>query len=157
MKAPIFKITVFLLFLALMGAGCKDEKVVPQLKNKQLTVREANSIGCKANLESTETKQYIELKAEGKKQLRLKFINATINCAGLDTTYAIIQDGILKVAFLDKISANCNCKFDLECLIDSLENRSYEIEIYAHSEKAKAKFTFTYFSELDSKKSINDN
>ena len=148
---------LIILFIALLGCiGCNDNEDKSPLKDKQLTVLEMNAEGCKENLKSIEAEQYIELKAEGESQLRIKFINATINCAGLDTTYAVIYDGILKVTFFDYNLANCLCDFDLECVLDSMENRQYELEVYANGEEPKAKITFIYSSKLDSKIDINN-
>ncbi len=152
MKPKIIKLSTGILLFLFVGASCQKEKnELPPLENKILSIIETNFNGCKESLKSSETERYVELKAEGENQLRLKFINARINCAGLDTTYAAINDGILKVTFFDYNLANCLCDFDLDCVIDSMENREYNLEVYAHGEEPKAKFTFTYSSMLDSK------
>ncbi len=136
MKTKKLKLLTIFLFLlpfcaAIMGGGCeKEEDKLQPLKDKVLTIVEMNSNGCKESLKSNEIEQYIELKAEGEDQLRFIFINATINCAGLDTAFAYIQDAILKVSFLEDPSANCICNYDLECVIDSMEKRRYNVEVY---------------------------
>ena len=136
--------------------GCAKEEHT-SLKDRVLTIIETNSSGCKESLKSSDVDRYIELKAEGDNQLRVKFINAYLNCAGLDSTDAVINEGILKVVFIEDISANCMCYFDLECLIDSMENMTYKLEVYAHGEKPQAKLSFTYSNRLDSKIYISDN
>ncbi len=156
MKPKILKLNIIILLLLLFGAGCEKDDF-PPLEDKDLTIIETNSVGCKENLKSTDTDKYVELKAEGENRLRIKFINAYINCAGVDTTYAVIDDGILKVIFFEYTFADCKCNFDVECLIDSVENRTYNLEIYTLSEKPKAKFTFKYSPTLDSKTLISNN
>ena len=146
----------FLFFL--FGAGCQKDE--PPLKDKILTIVEVNSTGCKKSLKSPETEQYIELKAVGNRQLKVRFINAVLNCCpGKITSNAFIQNGILKVVFIEETPAMCNCicNFDLECVIDSMENREYNLEVYAHSEKPKAKITFNYSSKLNTKIKITNN
>ena len=160
MKSTILKISLVLLLFALIGASCQDEEELPPLKDKQLTVSEIKTQGCKDNLKSTDVERYIELKAEGENQLRIKFINATLSCCpGEITSNVFIQNEILKVVFSEPtpILCNCFCFYDLECVINSLENRSYNIEIYVRSENPKAKFTFNYTPELNSKTSIVTN
>ena len=142
----------------LFGAGCQKDE--PPLKDKILTIVEVNSTGCKKSLKSPETEQYIELKAVGDRQLKVRFINAVLNCCpGKITSNAFIQNGILKVVFIEETPAMCNCicNFDLECVIDSMENREYNLEVYAHSEKPKAKITFNYSSKLNTKIKIANN
>ncbi|QIA08756.1 hypothetical protein [Draconibacterium halophilum] len=155
MKLEILKLSLVFLLFALIGASCQDEEELPPLKDKQLTVSEIKSQGCKDHLKSTDTERYIELKAEGENQLRVKFINATLNCAGLDTTYAMINDGILRVTFIDYEWANCICNFDLECVIDSMEQRKYTSKVSASGEVTT--FTFHYSKNLDSTIEISPN
>ena len=161
MKQKILRLLLLFLFLSplcflLIETGCNDDKIeLPPLKDKTLTVIETNSTGCKESLKSSETEQYIELKAEGENQLRIKFINATINCAGLDTTLAIINNGILKVTFIDYILANCYCDFDLECVIDSMEQRKYTAQVLVTDEVFT--FTFDYSKSLNSRIEISPN
>lgn len=154
--------TIFLSFLplcvALLFAGCEKEELSP-LADKILTVLEINSEGCKKKLKSTETERYIELKAERENQLRLKFINASLNCCPGETTSNVyIENEVLKVIFIEEAPAECDCicDFDLECLIDSMESRQYDLEVYANGEKPKAKITFTYSSGLDSKINVSN-
>ncbi|WP_319229584.1 hypothetical protein [Draconibacterium orientale] len=155
MKLKILKLSLVFLLFALIGASCQDEEELPPLEDKQLTVSEIKSQGCKDNLKSNDVERYIELKAEGENQLRIKFINATLNCAGLDTTYAMINDGILRVTFIDYNWANCICDFDLECVIDSMEQRKYTAKVSAGGEVAT--FTFHYSKNLDSTIEISPN
>ena len=155
MKPKILKLSVVFLLFALIGASCQDEEELPPLKDKQLTVSEIKSQGCKDNLKSTDVERYIELKAEGENQLRVKFINATLNCAGLDTTYAMINDGILRVTFIDYNWANCICNFDLECVIDSMEQRKYDAKVSVGGEVTT--FTFDYSKKLDTTIKILNN
>jgi hypothetical protein len=140
-----------------MGASCQKESELPPLEDKQLTVLELQCYGCKENEKSTDLEQYIELKAEDENKLRLKFSNATLNCAGLDTTYAAIDDGVLNVTFVGNWQEDCICEFDLECLLDSMENRSYNIEVYVSGDEPKAQFSFVYSSNLDLQFDIVDN
>ena len=154
MKKIFFKITYAILLWGLLGGGCEKGDKYPTLEDKQLTVVEVNSGECKQNLKSTETEKYIELKAEQNNQLRVTLINATLNCCpGEITSKAYIKDEILRINFAEETPGKCNCicDFDLECVIGPMEYRSYTIEVYAGSDKAFAKFTFTYCSCLDSK------
>lgn len=155
MIQQILKLSVVSLLFALIGASCQDEEELPSLKDKQLTVSEIKTQGCKDNLKSTDVERYIELKAEGENQLRIKFVNAILNCAGLDTTYAMIDDGTLRVTFVDYNWANCVCNFDLECVIDSMEQRKYTAEVSAGGEVTT--FTFQYSQNLDSTIEISPN
>ena len=157
MKPEILKLSVVFLLFALIGASCQndDEEELPPLKDKQLTVSEIKTQGCKDNLKSTDVERYIELKAEGENQLRVKFINATLNCAGLDTTLAIINNEILKVTFIDYHLANCYCDFDLECVIDSMEQRKYTAQVSTPYEVTT--FTFDYSKKLDTAIKISNN
>jgi hypothetical protein len=157
-KLHPFSLLLLPLCVVMLGAGCeKEEDKLQPLKDKVLTIVEMNSNGCKESLKSNEIEQYIELKAEGEDHLRLIFINATINCAGLDTAFASIQDTILKVSFIEDPSADCVCNYDLECVINSMEKRKYNVEVYVNSDEPKANFEFTYSSKLNSKISITDN
>ncbi|WP_321343918.1 hypothetical protein [uncultured Draconibacterium sp.] len=155
MKPKILKLSLVFLLFALIGASCHDEEELPPLEDRQLTVSEIKTQGCKDNLKSTDVERYIELKAEGENKLRVKFINATLNCAGLDTTYAMINDGILRVTFIDYNWANCICNFDLECVIDSMEQRKYTSKVSASGEVTT--FTFHYSKNLDSTIEISPN
>uniref|UniRef100_UPI003216379A hypothetical protein n=1 Tax=uncultured Draconibacterium sp. TaxID=1573823 RepID=UPI003216379A len=149
MKTQILKLSAVVMLLAFICAGCQDEEQLPPLEDKQLTVSEIKMQGCKENTKSTDIERYIELKAEGENQLRVKFINATLNCcSGEITTNAFIQNDTLKVVFIEQYPGGCNCicNFDLECLIDSMENRTYTTQVAAHGEIAK--FTFKYSSAL---------
>ena len=160
MKPKILKLSLVFLLFPLIGASCQDEEELPPLEDKQLIVSAIKTQGCKDNLKSTDIEKYIELKAEGENQLRVKFINVTLNCCpGEITTNAFIQNDTLRVIFSEETPAQCDCicDFDLECVIDSMENRSYSIEVYAHSENPKAKFTFNYTPELNYKTSIVTN
>ena len=163
MKPKILKLSVVFLLFALIGASCQDEEELPPLKDKQLTVSEIKSQGCKDNLKSTDVERYIELKAEGENQLRVKFINATLNCCpGEITTNAFIQNDTLKVVFIEQYPGGCNCicDFDLECVIDSMEDRKYNIGVYAQRsiyEEPNSKFTFNYSKELDTTIKISNN
>ncbi|WP_320111456.1 hypothetical protein [Draconibacterium orientale] len=154
MKTGILKISLTFLLFALVGASCHDETEFPPLEDKELTVSEIKTQGCKDNLKSNDIERSIELKAEGENKLRIKFVNATLNCAGLDTTYAMINDGILRVTFIDYNWANCICDFDLECVIDSMEQRKYTAKVSAGGEVAT--FSFDYSKNLDSKVEISD-
>ncbi|WP_346857088.1 hypothetical protein [uncultured Draconibacterium sp.] len=159
MIPKILKLSLVFLLFALIGASCQDEEELPPLEDRQLTVSEIKTQGCKDNLKSNDIERYIELKAEGENQLRVKFVNASLNCCpGEITTNAFIQNDTLRVIFSEETPGRCNCfcDFDLECVIDSMENRSYNIEVYAHSENAKAKFTFNYTPELSSKTIVNN-
>ncbi len=159
MKHKILKLSTVILLFAFIGAGCQKDEL-PPLKDKILTVSKTVSNGCKESLKSTETERYIELKAEGENQLRVKFINASLNCCpGKITSNAFIQNGILKVVFTEETPAMCNCicNFDLECVIDSMENREYNLEVYAYSEKPEAKITFNYSQKLNTKTKISNN
>jgi len=149
MKSEILKISLVFLLFALIGASCQDQEELPPLEDKQLTVSEISTQGCKHNLKSNDIERYVELKAEGENKLRVKFINATLNCAGLDTTYAMINDGILRVTFIDYNWANCICNFDLECVIDSMEQRKYTAQVSVQGEVTA--FTFNYTQHLDFK------
>jgi len=160
MKTQILKLSLFCLVFALMGASCQNKEQLPPLKDNQLTVSEIKTQGCKENTKSTDIERYIELKAEGENQLRVKFINATLSCCpGEITSNAFIQNEILKVVFSEQtpILCNCICSYDLECVIGSMENRSYNIEIYVRSENPKANFTFNYSKNLDSRIEISPN
>uniref|UniRef100_UPI0032179833 hypothetical protein n=1 Tax=uncultured Draconibacterium sp. TaxID=1573823 RepID=UPI0032179833 len=153
MKSKTLKLGLFCLVFALVGASCQNDDLSSQ-EDKQLSVVEVNTIGCKENLKSTDTEQYIQLTAEGENQLRLKFINAVLNCCpGEISGNAFIANDILKVVFTEETPALCNCIccFDLECVIDLMENRTYNIEVYAGSDIAKAKFSFNYSSDLNSR------
>jgi hypothetical protein len=159
MKSNILKLSTVLLLLLFNGAGCEKDEL-PPLEDKQLTIVETNAQGCKDNLKSTDIERYVELKAEEDSKLRIKFTNAMLNCCpGEITSSAFIENEVLKVVFMEETPAqcDCNCDFDLECVIDSMENRSYNIEVYAHSEKPKVQLTFTYSTELNSKISITNN
>jgi len=159
MKHKILKFSTVILLFAFIGASCQKEEL-SLLKDKILTVTEVNSTGCKESLKSSEIERYIELKAVGEKQLKVKFINATLNCCpGKITSNAFIQNEILKVVFAEETPTKCNCicDFDLECVIDSMEKREYSLEIYAHSEKPKAKITFNYSQKLNTKIKISNN
>ena len=149
MKSEILKISLVFLLFTLIGASCQDQEELPPLEDKQLTVSEISTQGCKHNLKSNDIERYVELKAEGENKLRVKFINATLNCAGLDTTYAMINDGILRVTFIDYNWANCICNYDLECVIDSMEQRKYTAQVSVQGEVTA--FTFNYSQHLDSK------
>lgn len=149
MIPKILKVSTVVLLFTIIGVACQDDVELLPLKDKQLTISEQQVQGCKENLKSTNIEKYIELKAEGENQLRLKFINATMNCGGLDTTSAFIQDGILKVVFVDRPIADCICYFDLECVVDSMENREYDLEVYVAGDHADADFSFTYSRNLD--------
>ena len=149
MKSEILKISLVFLLFALIGVSCQDQEELPPLEDKQLTVSEISAQGCKHNLKSNDIERYVELKAEGENKLRVKFINATLNCAGLDTTYAMINDGILRVTFIDYNWANCICNFDLECVIDSMEQRKYTAQVSVQGEVTA--FTFNYSQHLDFK------
>nr|WP_320023349.1 hypothetical protein [uncultured Draconibacterium sp.] len=149
MKSEILKISLVFLLFALIGVSCQDQEELPPLEDKQLTVSEISTQGCKHNLKSNDIERYVELKAEGENKLRVKFINATLNCAGLDTTYAMINDGILRVTFIDYNWANCICNFDLECVIDSMEQRKYTAQVSVQGEVTA--FTFNYSQHLDFK------
>ncbi|MBI9065216.1 MAG: hypothetical protein JEZ14_24745 [Marinilabiliaceae bacterium] len=158
MKHKILNIALMFLLPVLLGAGCgKDE--LPPLEDKILKVTEMNASGCKDQLKSSDIERYVELKAENDNQLRVRFINASLNCCpGEITSNAFIQNEILKIVFMEETMAcNCICDFDLECVIDSMENRSYEMEVYAHSEKPKAKFTFYYSKKLNARIKVSDN
>ena len=155
MNSNISKLLVALFLFVILQNGCSNDEF--SSLDRDLNIIEMNSNGCKESLKSTNTERYIELKAEKGGQLRLDFINARLNCAGLDTTYAGIYDGILKVIFIDNPAADCVCDFDLECVIDGLTNKVYKLEVYAASEKPKAKITFTYSSRLNAKFDISDN
>ena len=148
MKSEILKISLVFLLFALIGVSCQDQEELPPLEDKQLTVSEISTQGCKHNLKSNDIERYVELKAEGENKLRVKFINATLNCAGLDTTYAMIRDGILSVTFIDYNWANCICNYDLECVIDSMEKRKYNATVSAGGKVTT--FTFNYSKSLNS-------
>jgi len=159
MKHKDLKLIMIAFFFIFIGAGCQKEELSP-LKDKILTVTEVNSTGCKESLKSSDAEQYVELKAVGDKQLKVKFINAVLNCCpGEITSKAFIKNEMLKVVFIEETPAMCNCicNFDLECVIDSMENREYNLEIYAHSDKPKAKLTFNYSSKLNTKIKITNN
>ncbi len=159
MKNKTLKFSTVILLFVFFGASCQKDEL-PPLKDKILTVVETVSSGCKESLKSTETEQYIELKAEGENQLRVKFINASLNCCpGKITSNAFIQNEILKVLFTEETPTKCDCicDFDLECVIDSMENREYNLEIYAHSEKPKAKIAFSYSQKLNTTIKISNN
>ena len=149
MKSEILKISLVFLLFALIGVSCQYQEELPPLEDKHLTVSEISTQGCKHNLKSNDIERYVELKAEGENKLRVKFINATLNCAGLDTTYAMINDGILRVTFIDYNWANCICNFDLECVIDSMEQRKYTAQVSVQGEVTA--FTFNYSQHLDFK------
>lgn len=154
MKLKTLKLSLIFLLIALVVISCQDEEELPPLEDKQLTVSEIKTQGCKDNLKSTNIERYIELTAEGENKLRIKFVNATLNCAGLDTTYAMINDGILSITFIDFNWANCICNYDLECVIDSMEHRKYTAKVSAGGDVAS--FTFDYSQHLDSKVNISD-
>jgi hypothetical protein len=150
-------ILVTICFLStILGPGCNNDEL-PPLNDQILNTSEINTKGCKEQLKTTNVERYIELLAENNNQLRVKFINAQINCAGIETTSASIQNGILKVFFVERSLANCICDFDLECLIGSMENRKYEMEIYTHNEIPITKFSFKYSKKLNTQKKISDN
>lgn len=146
---PLFIMLVFV-------TGC--EKDEPSFENRDLNILEINSSGCKSDLKSISKEQYVELTAEEGNKLRIKYTNAILSCGGdLDTVYASIYNGKLIVNFVTNPGANCLCNYDLECLIDSLENKYYDIEIYVSSPEPMAKFRFKYFSNLYWKEDIDDN
>ncbi len=159
MKSEILKLSTIALLLLFIGASCEKDEIQP-LEDQILTVIETNSDGCKDPLKSSETEQYIELKAEGENQLKITFINAVLNCCpGEITSNVFIQNEIFKVVFIEETPTKCSCicDFDLECVIDSMENREYNLEVYAHSDRPKAKFRFNYSSKLNSKTIIPNN
>ena len=67
----------------------------------------------------------------------------------------MINDGILRVTFIDYNRANCICNYDLECVIDSMERRKYTAKVSAGGEVTT--FTFNYSKNLDSTIEISPN
>jgi hypothetical protein len=159
MKIIILKIGAFVLLFSMMGAGCEKEKTI-SLKDKALNVSSMSYSSCKETLVSNTIEQYIELKAIGKNQLQIKFINASLNCCPEEIySNAYIKNNLLRINFREKTPAecNCNCYYDLECIIDSLEDREYTTEVYAHGDSPKARFTFSFSDKLDAKINITNN
>nr|WP_321358214.1 hypothetical protein [uncultured Draconibacterium sp.] len=151
MKLKTLKLSLIFLLIALVVISCQDEEELPPLEDKQLTVSEIKTQGCKDNLKSNDIERYVELKAEGENQLRVKFINAILNCCpGEITTNAFIQNDTLRVIFSEETPGRCNCicDFDLECVIDSMEQRKYTAKVSAGGDVAS--FTFDYSKSLNS-------
>jgi len=159
MKTTILKISAFVLLFSLIGAGCEKDGAIP-LKDKYLNISAMTYSDCKVTLASNTIVQYIELKAIGKNQLQIKFINASLNCCPEEIySNAYIKNEILRINFSEKTPAQCNCfcYYDLECTIDSLEVREYTAEVYAHGDSPKARFTFSFSEKLDAKIIITTN
>jgi hypothetical protein len=151
MKTVVLKISFIFLLWYFMGAGCEKVSTQP-LEDRNMNIVSTNFIGCKEESNSTLVEQYIKLEAVGKNQLRIKFINAHLNCCpGEIYSSAYITNETLKINFREATPAKCNCMcyYDVECIIDSLERREYSVEIYAHSEKPNAKFSFNFSETLN--------
>ena len=150
MKSILRNALALLVFVIFAGScGNKEES---QLGEKEFSILEFNAGDCKGNLKSTNESQYIELKAEGSGRLNIKFVNAVFNCCpGKITSSASFQNGILKIVFAEEMGAcDCICDYDVECLIGSIANGDYDIEVYINNtEEPKASFSFTYSSQLD--------
>ena len=149
MKTKILKLSTIFFFFSLISVSCQNDDELPALKDKQLTVLDQKATGCNTNTKSNDVEQYIELKAEAENKLRIKFVNAEINCAGLDTSAVFIVNDSLKVVFMDHNMANCICYYDLECLVDSMEQRKYKAQVSVGGEVVK--FDFSYSQSLSSK------
>lgn len=159
MKSHILtQILAFSLFIFLFG--CEEDNPEP-LKNQSLPIVNTQFSDCKNATKSTkEYIQHIELESINGNQLKVTFVNAILNCCpGEIVADAFIQDNVLKVNFIETPPGglcNCLCPYDLECIIDNIQNRKYEIEVYTGGEIPDAKFSFVYSSNLDVKYVILD-
>lgn len=153
-KIPFFLTVSFLITFAL---GCQKNDPDP-LEDQTLSVIETINTGCKNTTKSTEEgQQSVELKAINGNQLRLTFVNAILNCCTKNIiSNASIENNILKVFFVENPPGLCNCicPYDLECVIDNMESRKYEIEVYAGGDTPDAKFHFTFSQKLNMKYTI---
>jgi len=144
-------------FLVTIAFGCHKNDSDP-LEDQTLSVIETISSGCKGTTKSTtEEPQSIELKAISGNQLQITFVNVLLNCCTENIiSNASIENNILKVFFVENPPGLCNCicPYDLECIIDNMENRKYEIEVYAGGDTPDAKFSFTFTQKLDIKYDI---
>ena len=148
MNLKFVKLSAMLLALVMViSCESKDENLSEEYK--ELKVLSQQAFECKLGLKSTKSDQKIKLKAEDGNRLRLSYSNAKINCAGLDTTHAVLNNGMLSVSFIENPMADCICVRDLECVIDAMEQRKYDIKVYVNGEEPKAVFSFVYSSELD--------
>lgn len=155
-KIP-FLLSIFL--LATIALGCHKNDSVP-FEDQMLSVVETINSGCKNTTKSTEEEQQsIELKAINGNQLQLTFVNALLNCCTTNIiSNASIENSILKVFFAENPPGLCNCicPYDLKCIIDNMENRKYEIEVYAGGDTPDAKFSFTFSRKLNMKYDISE-
>ncbi len=159
METTILKISAIVLLSSLMWAGCKKESI-QKSEDKTLNITYQNYLGCKQDLKSTSNEQYIKLEALGTNQLHVQFINVELNCCpGKLNSIAYMTNEKMKIVFQEEKPAQCNCMcyYDLECIIDSLENREYFVEVYAHGEKPKAKFSFYYSEHFNKIINISNN
>jgi len=143
--------------LVLIGFAC-EKNDLPPLDDRVLSVLEIQASDCKENLKSITVEQSVKLKAVNSTQLQLEFINGSLNCCpGEIQSSAYIEDQILRVNFHEEIPGicNCTCYYDLGCLIDSLENRRYTMEIYIGGDKLDASFSFEYSKNLEQTIKIN--
>ncbi|MCG6186360.1 hypothetical protein [Maribellus maritimus] len=156
-KKSSFYYLVF--FLSIIFAGCNKEKTIPP-ENQTLNITKTSASDCKNETKSTQDEaQYIELSAVNENQLKVIFANAVLNCCpGEIVSSACIEDSVLKVTFVETPPGgicDCICPYDLECIIDEMENREYEIEIFAGSNIPNASFSFTFSSDLSMKYDMN--
>lgn len=150
MKITILKFSVICLIFAIIGTQCKKDSIQKQ-EDKTLNISYQNFSGCKKDLKSTSTEQYIKLEAIGTNQLHVQFINAELNCCpGKLNSIANITNETMKIIFQEETPAQCNCMcyYDMECIIDSIEKREYSVEVYAHGENPIVKFSFCYSEHL---------
>ena len=140
--------------------GCTEDNP-ESLENQSLPIVNTQFSDCKNATKSTkEDEQYIELKSVNENQLKVTFVNAILNCCpGEIFTDAIIQDNVLKVIFIETPPGglcNCLCPYDLECVIDNMQNQKYKIEVYAGGASPDAAFSFTFSRKLNMKYVISD-
>lgn len=157
MKSVLLKRISTLSFVLIFLFSCHEREELP-LESGQLTILESNTEGCKENLKSVGADQYVELKAESQNHLRVKFVNAIFNCCpGEIISTAFIEDDVLKVVFSEETGmCDCICEYDVECVVGSMENRNYNIEIYINGiEEPDAKLSFTFSSRLDIRYNID--
>lgn len=149
---------IIALLLVIIFSGCqKDESLPPD--DQILQVTEVNSSDCKNTTKSAEEDlRSIKLKAVTGNNLSVTFVNAVFNCCpGEIGSNATIENGILKVYFNESMHmCNCVCPYDLECVIDGMQNRKYKIEVYAGGDTPDAEFSFTFSERLDMTFDISD-
>ena len=150
MKNEIFSVTSIILIL--ISSCQKNIERQIYIEDKVLNINSLTYSDCKQNSSSSEITEYLEYNTVDSNYLFVKHLNASLNCCPDSIKVnSFIADGEIYYSVCQKApNCNCNCLYDISCVIGPLVYAKYQMRINVCT-GTNADFTLDFNSKTNNK------